>query len=67
MADEAFTYEPYPHPPGSRLLQRYCVRQMLGLDDLEFEIGRTKQNKPYLVQSDAVRAAAAKGRRLTNA
>ena len=31
---------------------------MLGLDDSQFEIGRTKQNKPYLVHSPAVKAAA---------
>ena len=43
---------------GSRLLQRFCVREVLGLDDSQFEIGRTKQNKPYLVHSPAVKAAA---------
>uniref|UniRef100_A0A7S4IB54 holo-[acyl-carrier-protein] synthase n=1 Tax=Odontella aurita TaxID=265563 RepID=A0A7S4IB54_9STRA len=33
---------------GSRLLQRFCVRSVLGLENGEYEIARTKENKPYL-------------------
>ena len=39
----------------SRLLQRFCVRTAMGLDDSDFTIGRTPQNKPYLVQTPMVR------------
>jgi len=44
---------------GSRLLQRYCVRSVLGLRDDEYEIIRTRENKPYLRADSGSRAEAA--------
>jgi len=45
---------------GSRLLQRFCVREMVGIADEDFQIRRTKERKPYLDFSNPkVRAACA--------
>mmetsp|Transcript_4766 Transcript_4766/g.14137 ORF Transcript_4766/g.14137 Transcript_4766/m.14137 type:complete len:782 (-) Transcript_4766:51-2396(-) len=43
---------------GSRLLQRFCVREVLGLADHEVVIDRTPQKKPFIVWNDAASNAA---------